>query len=394
MTESSLFFVLVIALAIGWLMGRHQYKAKHKKGSVLPSLDMLASESQSETMQAILSMAERQEAVELQLNLGTFYRRRGEIDKAISIHQNLFARPGLDKKLASQVQLALASDYLQAGLFDRAERLLLELLKGHTHLKARVLKKLITLYEEEKNWAGILKLEKDAKALKEHKSLAYACCELAEQAMFKQNWWEANANIQQALKFDNKCIRALLLEAKMADIEGFPKKVLVSLKEALQYQPSILQVILPELQRHFDARHRPQELEKLLQQMWLHHPMPLSLHGYAHHLALSDQLDASIEQLTHSLSSMPTIEGFSLLLEKLMEKGEDLPFSYLENFKHVLDLLSDQSDDYQCQACGFEAHKHQWRCPSCKQWETFIPKLAHVAVSKLENQDTRNQHAR
>ena len=288
----------------------------------------------------------------------------------------------------------LPPDYLQAGLFDRAERLLLELLKGHTHLKARVLKKLITLYEEEKNWAGILKLEKDAKALKEHKSLAYACCELAEQAMFKQNWWEANANIQQALKFDNKCIRALLLEAKMADIEGFPKKVLVSLKEALQYQPSILQVILPELQRHFDARHRPQELEKLLQQMWLHHPMPLSLHGYAHHLALSDQLDASIEQLTHSLSSMPTIEGFSLLLEKLMEKGEDLPFSYLENFKHVLDLLSDQSDDYQCQACGFEAHKYQWRCPSCKQWETFIPKLAHVAVSKLENQDTRNQHAR
>lgn len=394
MTESSLFFVLVIALAIGWLMGRHQYKAKQKKGSVLPSLDMLATESQSETMQAILSMAERQEAVELQLNLGTFYRRRGEIDKAISIHQNLFARPGLDKKLASQVQLALASDYLQAGLFDRAERLLLELLKSHSHLKAQVLKKLITLYEEEKNWAGILKLEKDAKALKEHKSLAYACCELAEQAMLKQNWWEASANIQQALKFDSKCIRALLLEAKMADMEGFPKKVLVSLKEALQYQPSILQVILPELQRHFDARHRPQELEKLLQHMWLHHPMPLSLHGYAHHLALSDQLDASIEQLTHSLSSMPTLEGFSLLLEKLMEKGEDLPFSYLENFKHVLDLLSDQTDDYQCQACGFEAHAHQWRCPSCKQWETFIPKLAHVAVSKPENQDTRNQYAR
>lgn len=394
MTESSLFFVLVIALAIGWLMGRHQYKAKQKKGSVLPSLDMLASETQSETMQAILSMAERQEAVELQLNLGTFYRRRGEIDKAISIHQNLFARPGLDKKLAAQVQLALASDYLQAGLFDRAERLLLELLKGHNHLKAKVLKKLITLYEEEKNWAGILKLEKDARVLKEHKALAYACCEIAEQAIIKQNWWEASAHIQQALKFDNKCIRALLLEAKMADIEGFPKKVLVSLKEALQCQPSILHVILPELQRHFESRHRPHELEKLLEHMWLHHPMPLSLHGYAHHLAVSGQLDESIEQLNHALSSMPTIEGFSLLLEKLMEKGEDLPLSYLDNFKHVLDLLGDQTDDYQCQACGFEAHKHEWRCPSCKQWETFIPKLAHVPLSKQENQDARNQYAR
>jgi lipopolysaccharide biosynthesis regulator YciM len=86
-------------------------------------------------------MAEREEALDLQLSLGTFYRRRGEIDKAISIHQSLFARPDLDKKISADIQLALASDYLNAGLLDRSERLLLELLKSNNHLKPKVLAK-------------------------------------------------------------------------------------------------------------------------------------------------------------------------------------------------------------------------------------------------------------
>ena len=393
MDTGSLFILIVTALAIGWFMGRHQYKSAAKKGSTLPSLDMLDSERQSKTMQAILSMAEREEAVELQLNLGTFYRRRGELDKAISIHQGLFARPDLDKKLAAQVQLALAADYLKAGLFDRAERLLLELLKGNGPLKPQVLAKLVTLYEEEQNWQGILKLADQGKHLKDRKAFAYACCELAEKAMKKQSWREASAFISQALRFDNHCIRALLLEARMADIEGLPKKVLASLKEALQYQPSILQLILPQLQELFDSRHRPQELEKLLQQMWYHNPMPLSLHGYAQQLAKTEQLDESIELLNHSLSSMPTIEGFALLLDKMIEKGEDLPVSYLQNFKHVLDVLGQQSDDYQCQACGFEADQHHWRCPSCKQWETLTPRLAQTS-SETELTNARKQYAR
>lgn len=381
MSEVSLFILIVLALAIGWYMGRMQYKKK-QSGTNLPSLDMLAADRQSETMQAILNMAERQEAVDLQLNLGTFYRRRGEIDKAISIHQSLFARPDLDKKLADQVQLALASDYLKAGLFDRAERLLQELLKkpslAKSRLKPQVLRKLITLYEEERNWEGILKLADQAKPLKEFKAMAYACCELAEKAMVKQNWREANAYIRQALRFDDKCIRALLLEANLADHEGLPKKVLVSLKEALQYQPSILPLILPQLQQMFADRHRPQELEKLLQDMWRHNPMPLSLHGYAEHLGATGQSDEAIELLNHSLASMPTIEGLSLLFATLMEKGEGLPASYLQNLKHILDVLNQQKDVYACKACGFETDQHHWRCPSCKQWETFESKLASV----------------
>lgn len=373
--DTSLLILLVVALAIGWLMGRQQYRNK-KNRTPYPSIDMLSGDRQSETMQAILSMAEREEAVELQLNLGTFYRRRGELDKAISIHQSLFARPDLDKSLAAQIQLALASDYLHAGLLDRAERLLLELLEGSNQLKSKVLSQLITLYEEEQDWQKVLDLAPKAKFLKDKKPMAYACCELADVAIKKHQWREAKTYIDKALRFDGRCIRALLLGASMAEEEGFPNRMLTIYREALQYQPEVLQIILPKLREDLESRHRPQELERLLEGLWYEHPMPLTLHSYVEHLALHQSLDDAVDQLMHSIGQVPTTEGFALLLGILIEKGEPLTIEYVQHLKDVLSEIPKSVNVYHCVQCGFEADKHHWRCPSCKQWETFKPKLA------------------
>ena len=377
-------FILMLAVGLGWLLGRYDGRQKNKS-TPFPSMDMLSSHAPSETMQAILSMAERQEAVELQLNLGIFYRRRGELDKAISIHQSLFARPDLEKALSAQVQLELASDYLNAGLFDRAERLLLELLKVNSVLKPKVLNKLVTLYEEEHEWQKILDLAGEVRALKGSKSVAYACCELADDAIRKKNWRQANVLITRALKLDRKCVRALLLEAKMAEVEGFPQKMLASLKEALLYEPGLLHLVLPQLKKLFNSRHRPHELEKFLQDLWLESPMPLTLHSYAEHLAEYKSLDEAISQLTYSIAQVPTIEGFRLLLDEFIAKGEQLPISYLHILKEILEQLQTGKDEYHCRHCGFEADKHYWRCPSCKQWESFIPNLARPPQVKLND---------
>lgn len=389
MPDISLLILLVVAVGMGWLMGRHQYK-KSAQSTPFPSIDMLAdNDRQSETMQAILNMAEREEAVELQLNLGTFYRRRGELDKAISIHQGLFARPDLDKNLSAEVQLALATDYLNAGLFDRAERLFLELLKGNSHLKQKVANKLVTLYEEEQDWEKILQLGEKSKLLKNSKAIAYACCELADQAMKKQNWREAQRYIERALKIDSRCIRALLLEAQMADVEGFPNRMLTIYKEALQYDPTVLKLILPKLEDDLESRHRPQELERLLQQLWYEHPMPLTLHSYAKHLADHQSLDEAVEQLTHSLGRAPTIEGFELLLGVFIEKGESLSTELLQQLKEILSELPQAPHEYQCSQCGYESDRHHWRCPSCKQWETYTPKMGHMPMIR-SNLDVRS----
>lgn len=377
--------ILVLAIALGWILGRQEGRKK-SNNQAFPSLDMLAGDRQSETMQTILSMAEREEALDLQLSLGTFYRRRGEIDKAISIHQSLFARPDLDKKLSAEIQLALASDYLNAGLLDRAERLLKELLKTNTHLKSKVLAQLVTLYEEEQDWQSILELAHEAKHLKNNKAIAYACCELADVAMGQQNWRDASRYIQRALKLDSRCVRALLLEANLAEKEGIPNKMLASIKEALSYDPSLLAVVLPQLKTLFEQRHRPQELERLLEQEWQDHPMPLSLHSYVQHIATYQGLDQAIEKLTEYIVQVPTYEGFSLLLDNLIEKGEALSLDYVQNLKHILLQLQQSTDDYTCRQCGFDADQHHWRCPSCKEWETFIPKLAYIHNNKLKPQ--------
>ncbi len=384
--------LVVVAVACGWLLGRFDGHKKNN-GTPFPSMDMFANEGQSETMLAILELAKGQEAVELQLNLGAFYRRRGELDKAISIHQSLFARPDLDKNTSAQVQLALASDYLNAGLFDRAERLLLELLKGHSGLKIKVLNKLVTLYEEEQDWQKILDLALDVRALKGNKSVAYACCELAEVAMKNSRWREASNLISRALKWDNKCVRALILEARMAEIEGLPKQMLASLQEALLYEPGLLHQVLPQLNSLFVSRHRPQELEKILEQLWYDAPMPLTLHSYAKHLGEHRTVDEAISQLTHSIAQVPTMEGFRLLLDELIQKGEPLSISFLHALREMLEHLGTGTDDYHCRQCGFEADKHYWRCPSCKQWESFMPNLAANATAKSKDK-VRINHAK
>jgi len=381
----TLLFILVLAVALGWLLGRAEYKKT--KDTRLPSLDMLAGDRQSDTMQAILDMAQREEAIELQLNLGTFYRRRGELDKAVSIHQSLFARPDLDKELAGQVQFALASDYLQSGLFDRAERLLLELLKTHQSLKGKVIDKLVVLYEEEQDWENILSLASEVKHFKNIKSVAYACCELANRAIKKEQWREAKNYIDRALKLDGRCIWALILESQLHDAQGFPNKVVASLKEALQYDPSQLFVILPKLKQIFESRHRPHELEKILEELWLESPMPLTLHSYAEHLAEHESLEDAIAQLTYSIAKVPTIEGFRLLLEKRIEKGEALPLDEMQHLKDVLDKLREKADQFFCKNCGLETDLHHWRCPSCKQWETMVPRMT---LSNLTPNQPRN----
>jgi lipopolysaccharide biosynthesis regulator YciM len=377
MFDIGLLLILMIAVAVGWLLGRYQ-TIKKQNSTAYSSLYMLSSDSQSETMQAILNMAQREEAVELQLNLGTFYRRRGELDKAISIHQSLFARPDLDKKISEEVQRALASDYLKAGWLDRAERLLLELIKDNSTLKSNAINKLVTLYEESQDWGSILSLAGETKQLKDNKAIAYACCELAEKAMETQNWREASKLIVRALKLDARCIRAILLEAQMAKVEGFPSNMLASLKEALSYDPAILPLVLPGLQQDLVARHRPQELEKLLENLWYKSESPLSLHAYVRHLAQHSSLDSAISQLTHSIDKVPTLSGFSLLLEVLLEKGEPLTLEYMAHLHDVLTELSHRADEYLCRQCGFKSDAHYWRCPSCKQWETLTPRLARI----------------
>lgn len=396
MTESSVFILVALALALGWLMGRRdgRRQASRKRGRLpYPSIDMLAGERPSETMQTILNLAEREEAIELQLSLGHFYRRRGELEKAIAIHQSLFARPDLDKNLGAEVQLALATDYLNAGLYDRAERLLLELTKGSSGLKAEASEKLVRLYEEEQEWKKVLEVGSGSKDLA--KPMAYACCELAEEAMEERDWASASKRIKQALRHDGECIRALLLDAKLAEQEGFPRRMLISLKEILEIDASQLAVVLPYLQEVYEARHRPHELESLLRQLWLESPMPLTLHAYAQHLAQHHHSEDAIQLLTDSLIRVPTVEGFAILLEQLIQHRDSVSGEYLAQVKQTLDRLRRHSDGYHCHSCGFQAERHHWRCPSCKRWETFNPNMAKANLG-LAQQAIKSEaaHAR
>jgi len=165
MNEVLLLLTLVIAIAIGFFLGRRSKKNHNKKTfstlsesslnkDYFTGLTYLLNDQQDQAIETFMRVLEiNPETVDTHIAMGNLFRSKGEIEKAIRLHQNLFARPSLSKTLTQQVQLELARDFFAAGLFDRAERLLLEITDAvGDDIRLQALTLLIRLYEQEKEW--------------------------------------------------------------------------------------------------------------------------------------------------------------------------------------------------------------------------------------------------
>jgi lipopolysaccharide biosynthesis regulator YciM len=150
------------------------------------------------------------ETVETHLAVGNLFRRRGEVERATRIHQNLIARPSLEPLQRSQALFELAQDYLKAGLFDRAENLLLELAEVNLHSEP-ALKGLVQIYEQEREWekaAATLRRLVRVTGERQDRIIAHYDCELAEEAERAGRVDEALALTRRAIGADSHCVRA------------------------------------------------------------------------------------------------------------------------------------------------------------------------------------------
>ena len=183
-------------------------------------LNFLLNEQPDKAIEVFTHVLEvNSETVETHLALGNLFRRRGEVERAIRIHQNLIARPTLDKEQRSHALLELGQDYLKAGLFDRAENLFLELAEIRLHSE-QALRLLLRIYQQEKEWdKAISSARKLARFSGENMNnvVAHYNCELAELAYANKDYSAARAFVREALSSDRKCVRANIL---LGDIEA------------------------------------------------------------------------------------------------------------------------------------------------------------------------------
>lgn len=378
MTELGLLFLLLLAAAIsGWLMGRRGSVARDKQPSSLSSqyfrgLNYLLNEESDKAIETFVRLAEiNTDTVDTHLALGTLFRRRGELDKAIRYHKHILSRPNLADEQRESVLFELALDYMRSGLLDRAELLFLDLTQAPRLAdEARV--HLLEIYQQTKDWTRAIE---QALALSPGKAgsnaalIAHLYCELAQQARAAANPDEARARIRQARRYQPHNARARLIEAGLASDGAEFDRASDLFREACELDAEL---IVSHWDRIQAAHQQADRLDDLLS--WLrdlHEKSGLLAPALTWARLRSEQAPKqAAEYLLQVLEQRPTARGLELLTRLMAEHGANLDDLKPELIRHLMERLIADQPVYRCRQCGFSGSAHHWQCPSCRSWDS------------------------
>ena len=384
-----IYLILLLAIVAGWVLGR--FTARNRKeqtrdtGNIFEDyfvgLNYLLNDEPDEAIDTFIKALEiNSETFETHLALGALLRRRGKVDKAIKVHQTLLARPGLEPSFSNSTRLQLAVDYISAGLLDRAERLLDDILSENSPAKWDALRHLITIYQTEKEWekaincsAMLLANSAYKKEVELKAAAAHYCCEFAEQFLKEEQPKKARELIKRAFSFDKDNVRASLLLARIEQLVGNFKSATKYLIKARKNNPEFISHILGPLAECYEQLQNMPEYEELLSNSLPDEPDVSVV------LALSQLIknragdEAAIEFLNDYLTKKPSLTGLVELLRLQIPKAGAKVGSNLSLLQLTVDKVLRKKPAYQCNHCGYESRNLYWLCPSCKKWDKIKP---------------------
>ena len=344
----------------------------------LKGLNYVLNEQQDKAIEIFLKMLEvDSDTVETHLALGYLFRRRGETDRAIRIHQNLVARPALSEEDRALALLELGMDYMSSGLLDRAESLFQELSGNHTYA-VQAHQKLLEIYQQEREWHKAIDIAQQLRSLNGndlHPQIAQFYCELAEQQQAAGNTEEARRQLDRAKHADPDCIRASLLEAEDVRKQGKTAQALRIYQRIERQDPEYL----PEVIATIVACHR--ELGQLdacinyLRDIVDRHGGMTALLHLTSLIEETRGEKAAIAYISQEIKRRPSVRGVDKLIEYVLGMAEGEIRDNLQTIKGMTARLLNNSPVYKCRHCGFDAKLLHWHCPSCKQWSTIKPVL-------------------
>lgn len=377
-----LWLLLPVAAASGWLTARLTYRQRPTNSSWSPDylkgLNYLLNEEPDKALDVFIKLIEvDNDTVETHLALGVLFRRRGEVNRAIRIHQNLIARPTLLPGQRNLALFELAQDYRHAGLLDRAEELFQELVASQTH-QVLALRQLLDIYQQEHDWVKAIRTAKQL-ASANHESMqteiAQYYCEQAEVHLKQKQDDAARQAIQYALKIDSCCVRASLLEGQLALSQGNLKQAISAFKRVEQQEPDYLIEALEPLQTCYQALGKPLEFIDYLHKVLETHGGITPMLMLATLIKQRDSEQQAADFVAHQLHKQSSLRGFDYLLDLALSKtAAILTIDHLLSLKTLTRQLLKNEPAYKCDQCGFTARNLHWQCPSCKQWNTLKPK--------------------
>jgi len=366
-----------VAFLAGWVLSRRKNKKTRRQlrfsNDYFQGLNYLLNDEQDKALDVFLKLVEVDwETIDTSLALASIFRRKGEIDKSIKLHQNLLARPSLPAEYKFRVLLELGRDYQLAGWLDRAEGLFNEVLKDDVYAQD-ALKHLMNIYQQEQEWESAIKVAKEyQKTAKENLKpvIAQFYCELSEIANLHGDIKEAEALATQALSADENCVRASIILGSIAIGRGRYKKAIRFLEQVEYQNIKFFPLIIEKLVECYRAQSNIKSLITYLKQIEREHSEISLTTVIADLINIDYGKETALEYLSKSMLSNPSLDGMQKVLE-FKSPNIDCPESY---FPEVVKQLVKQKSDYQCSKCGYLANTLYWLCPTCHAWGGMKPK--------------------
>ncbi|HSN20308.1 MAG TPA: lipopolysaccharide assembly protein LapB [Usitatibacter sp.] len=372
---------LPVFFGMGWIAARIDLKSLLSESRALPSsyfrgLNFLLNEQPDKAIESFLQVAkENPQTVELQFALGSLFRRRGEVDRAIRMHQDLVNREDLPPEQRREASLELSRDYFKAGLLEHAEQVLARM--AEVDPSPEVHRSLLDIYIQEKDWQKAIdtakRLEASAKRNYQREIANYAC-ELAITAHLHGHAAQAEGFLRNALEANRKCVRANLLRGEWLAREGRHEEAIEAWKAIEQQDPAYFGLVAEGMVESYRALGKLGEGLTLLR--GLQHRYPgLDLLNVVYQATAEHEGDEAAWRLVRDeVRRNPTLVGLDRLIDAELVRAPPERRQDLQLMKNLVHSHAQALAVYLCANCGFKARQFFWQCPACGGWETFPPR--------------------
>lgn len=371
-----LLLLLPIATFSAWLAGlKRRQSTETDLSSSIPhnyflGLNYLINEQPDKAVDVFVKMlAVNSDTVETHLALGNLFRKRGEVDRAIRIHQNVIARPTLPHNQRVLALLELAQDYFRAGMLDRAEKIFLELIDLKEEV-ATSLHYLLNIYQQQKDWqqAIVIAHKIAANSAKMQIPLSHYCCELAEKADLVGQFAQAEEYLQQALEYDPNCVRANIIAGKIAMQRGDYQQAINLYQQIRAQDADYLTEVIGYLAVCYHKLDLKTEFIQYLHNCLIELPRIPIIIMLSKYIKEQSGHTAAIDFIAMQMKRCLSLRGVNHLLELHLAMQPELALLQ-ESVKQLLD----SEFTHRCSHCGFAGKQLYWLCPSCKRWSTIKP---------------------
>ena len=374
--------LLPVAALTGWILGRRNSERSRRAGvselssSYFRGLNYLLNEQPDKAIEVFLKLAEfNRDTVETHLALGNLFRRRGEVDRAIRVHQHLIARPNLSNEEKTIALLELGEDYMRAGLLDRAETLFTDLVAMDAQVPS-ALRHLIGIYQHEKDWGKAIdharRLEKIS-GDSQGPVIAQFYCEQAEQARTAKNFADAHDHLIHAFESQPECVRAYIVLGHVEMQQGHLDAAGEAFERVATLDVDFVPEVLPPLLDCYARLQQMERAEKFLLDAIERSQGVTPVIALARLYASTQGEQAAIDFLTRQLRQRPSVRGLMTLIGATLHKSEGEARENLLILQDLTRKLIEGQAMYRCSRCGFGAKAHHWQCPSCKTWGSVRP---------------------